>query len=236
MISTQTEKYNGHDIATSFHDAGSNKVVVFCHGYRGTSVGPSRFFVRTANILLESGISSLRFDQYGSGNSEGDFYDSSFDDWVDTTKAIVADYLSKGYKVALFGQSMGGAAVISAGSEMPDISSIVAWVPDPNVEPFEYPDSGYIEESGQRVQAEYWQEAHDKNVAERLAQVNVPTYIVQCTADEYVDEQNRKAIIQNAQPNHTIDNFEGYVHSRWAYDQAEEIIKKSIDFILESIN
>lgn len=236
MINTQTRKYNGHDIATAFHDARSNKIVIFCHGYRGTSVGPSRFFVRTANILLESGISSLRFDQYGSGNSEGDFYDSSFVDWVDTVKAIAADYLAEGYKVALFGQSMGGAAVISAGSEMPDISSIVAWVPDPNVETFVYPDSGYIEEGGQRVKANYWQEAHDKNVAERLARVNAPTYIVQCTADEYVDEQNRKAIIKNAQTGHVIDNFEGYVHSRWTYDQAEEIIKKSVGFIVESIN
>jgi len=235
MIINKTKKYNNHDIATAFHDAGTKKIVIFCHGYRGTSVGPSRFFVRVANTLQEFGISSLRFDQYGSGNSEGNFYDSSFNDWVNTAKAIAEEYLEQGYKVALFGQSMGSAAAIFVGSELSSISSIVAWVPDPNVEPFEYPDSGCIEEGGQRVQASYWQEAHDQKIADRLANVKSPTYIVQCTADEYVNVQNRNAITQNAQAHHIVDVYEGYAHSNWSYNQAEEIIKKSVNFIKKSL-
>ena len=71
----KSRSINSHDVSTVFHDAGSKKIVIFCHGYRGTSVGPSRFFVLVAKKLAEAGISSLRFDQYGSGNSEGDFLD-----------------------------------------------------------------------------------------------------------------------------------------------------------------
>lgn len=231
----QDQNFNGHRIATAFHDAGSKKVVIFCHGYRGASAGPNRFFVTAARQLAEQGISSLRFDQYGSGNSEGDFFDSSFLDWIKTAKAIAENYLNQGYKVALFGQSMGGAAVIAAGPELPNLSAIVVWSPDPNIDKFIAPENGIIEESGQIVQARFWQEAHDTKIADKLSLVKAPMYIVQCTTDEYVDEQNRNAIIKNAQPNHKVENFEGYTHSKWTYEQAKEIIDKSVRFLAEHL-
>lgn len=234
MAEVKTEDYNHHKIAIAHHDTRSKNIVIFCHGYRGTAVGPSRFFVRAAQKLEESGISSIRFDQFGSGNSDGDFVNSSFDDWIATTKAIAEDYLNKGYRVALFGQSMGGATVITVGSELPEITAVVAWVPDPNVEDFKYPESGYIEEGGERVQAKYWQEAHDSKIVDKLASLKAPTLIVQCTDDEYVDSVNRKAIMDNAQPHHKIVNFENYTHSSWTYEQAEDVIARSIDFIVKS--
>lgn len=229
----QDQNFNGHRISTAFHDANSKSIVIFCHGYRGTSAGPNRFFVTAARQLAKRGISSLRFDQYGCGNSEGDFFDSSFVDWIKTTRAIAENYLNQGYKVALFGQSMGGAAVIVVGSELPNLSAIVAWSPDPNVEKFVAPENGILEESGQIVQARFWQEAHDAIVADKFSSVKAPMYIVQCTADEYVDEQNRNAIAKNAQPNHKVENFEGYAHSKWTYEQAQGIISKSIEFLVE---
>lgn len=236
MIYVRTEEYNNHKIALSLHDTKSKSIVIFCHGYRGTSVGPSRFFVRAAQKLEEASVSSVRFDQFGSGNSEGDFFNSSFNDWLATTKAIAKDYLDKGYRVALFGQSMGGATAISVGSELSGLTAVVAWVPDPNVGDFKYPESGYIEEGGQRVQAAYWQQAHDAKVADKLSNLKAPAFIVQCTDDEYIDDVNRKAILDSAQSHHKVVNFENYKHSRWTYDQAEEIIIKSTDFIIESLN
>lgn len=235
VIELKIEEFNGHKIATAFHDGGTKNIVIFCHGYRGTSVGPNRFFVRAADKLTAKGISSLRFDQYGSGNSEGDFFNSSFNDWVKTTKEISKSYLDRGFQVALFGQSMGGATVIAVGSEIPGLTAVVAWVPDPNVEDFNQPINGYIEEGGQRVQAAYWQEAHDAKVADKLASLKAPAFIVQCTADEYVNEANRKAVLDNAQSNHQVTDFEGYTHSNWTYDRAEEIINRSVDFIVSSL-
>lgn len=230
---TQDQNFNGHRISTTFHDADSKSIVIFCHGYRGTNAGPNRFFVVAARQLAKQGISSLRFDQYGSGNSEGDFFDSSFLDWIETTKAVAGNYLKQGYKVALFGQSMGGAAVMAVGFELQNFSAIVAWSPDPNVEKFISPQNGIIEETGQIVQARFWQEAHDVKVADKLSSIKIPMYIVQCTADEYVDEQNRNAITKNAQPNHKVENFEGYSHSKWTFEQSKEIIDKSVSFLVE---
>lgn len=236
MTEVKSKEYNNHKIAIASHDTKSKDLVIFCHGYRGTSVGPSRLFVRAAQKLEVAGISSIRFDQFGSGNSDGDFFDSSFDDWLTTTKAIAKSYLNEGYRVVLFGQSMGGATVISVGSELPEITAVVAWVPDPNIEDFKNPEAGYVEEGGQRVQANYWQQAHDAKVTDKLINLKAPAFIVQCTDDEYVDNANRKAISDNAQPQHRIANYEGYRHSSWTYAQAEEIIAKSTDFIIESFS
>ena len=122
MNTLRTQIYNDHTIALALHEASTKKVVIFCHGFRGTSTGPARFFVKAARELEKEGISSVRFDQYGSGNSDGEFEESRFDDWVATTIAIARDYLSNGYEVALFGQSMGAATVINAAAELPELS------------------------------------------------------------------------------------------------------------------
>jgi len=235
MIEVSTREYNGHKIATAFHDGLSKDIVIFCHGFRGDSIGPKRFFVRVANKLAVHGVSSLRFDQCGSGNSDGDFYDSSFNDWIATTRTIADNYLKKGYRVSLVGQSMGGATAIAAASQLPEISALVAWVPDPNVDPFSWPQEGYIEEGGQRIQASYWQEAHDARVAVKLKNVKAPALIVQCTDDEYVDSENREALLTNAQSNHKVIVLDGFTHSGWSYEQAELVINDSVDFLIKTL-
>ena len=231
----QDQEFNGRRISTAFHDAGNKKVVIFCHGYRGSNIGPNRFFVRAARQLAERGISSLRFDQFGSGNSEGDFFDSSFADWIETTKTIARYYSEQGYQVALLGQSMGGSTVIAAGAQLSDLSAIVAWIPDPNVEDFVLPESNVVEENGQIVQARFWQEAHDAKIADKLSLIKAPLYIVQCTADEHVDQRNRDAIAGNVQPNQKIDTFEGYSHGRWTYEQSKDIIERSVNFLVQNL-
>ena len=232
---TQDKNLNGRRIATAFHDAGGKSIVIFCHGFRGTNIGPSRFFVRTARRLAERGISSLRFDQYGRGNSEGDFFDSRFSDWVETIRVIAEEYMKNGYKVALFGQSMGGSAAIAAAAELPKLSALVAWAPDPNVDEFTGSEHEIVEEGGQRVRARFWQEAHDARVAEKLALVKAPAYIVQCTADAYVNKENRDTLTKNALPQHRVENLEGYAHATWTYDQSEKIIEESVNFLAEHL-
>ncbi|MEI7792636.1 MAG: alpha/beta fold hydrolase [Candidatus Berkelbacteria bacterium] len=230
---TQDQIYNNHRLATTFHDAGGKNIVIFCHGFRGSSIGPSRFFVKVARKLAENNISSLRFDQYCSGNSGGDFLDSSFADWILTTKKIAQGYIDQGYKVALLGQSMGASAVIAASADIPELTATVAWVPDPNIDEFAGGAEGFVEEGGQLVQNSFWQEAREAKVADKLAKIKIPMYIVQCTADEFVDEANRKAISENAQPNHQVEIFDGYRHSQWSFEQSEIVINRTVDFIVQ---
>jgi pimeloyl-ACP methyl ester carboxylesterase len=233
MERMQFEEYNNHKLATIFHDGGGKKIVIFCHGFWGSHVGPGRHFVRAARLLAERGVSSLRFDQYGSGSSEGDFKDSSFNDWVATTKAIARSYQEKGFQVALFGQSMGGTAAIVTASEMPETAATVLWVPDPKINPPNPDPSGYDEAAGQIVQSSYWQEAYDARAADKLRLIKSPMYIVQCSNDQYMTPQSHEAIARNAQPSHEVIMLDGYSHTNWPYKDALGIVSKSVDFLVK---
>ena len=226
--------FNGHRLAAAFHEAGGGKLVVFCHGFHGQKSGDSRRFVRAARSLAEQQISSLRFDQYGCGDSEGDFKDVSFDDWVATTRAIAAWYLGAGNRVALFGQSMGACTALCVAADLPDLTAVVAWVPGAGVEPIVPSPGGFSEEGGQIVPDRYWREAHEARIAERFGRVAAPAYLVFGTADHYVNETNRRALIDRAQPHHQIDVFEGYAHSAWSYEQATKILDRSCRFLVDA--
>lgn len=225
---------NGHSLAATLRDTKSKNIVIFCHGYRSSSIGPQRLFVDCARNLAKYKISSVRFDQYGSGNSEGAFVDSGFNDWVETARLIAQKYLSEGYKVMLFGQSMGGATVIAAAADLPDLAGLVAWVPDPSVDKFTPPPNGIIEEEGQIIKSSYWQEAHDAGIALKLNKIDTPCYIVQASDDRYVSHENHTAIVSNAQENHAVDMHDGYSHSSWSYAQIKVVMPKTIGFVVQT--
>jgi len=230
MKSIYMKEFNGHQIACAFNDAGSKEIVIFCHGFRGSNTGPRRFFVRTANELAKRGLSSLLFGQYGCGNSDGDFMESRFDDWVATTKAVTKHYLDQGYRVSLLGQSMGGATVIVAAADMPEISSVVAWAPGVITKPYEK--SGeYMEEMGERVDHAFWEQAYEAKIADQLTRVKAPTLIFQCSDDKYISAEDHAAIETNAQENHKVIMLKDHTHSGWTYDQATETINKTVDYL-----
>lgn len=227
------QEVNGHNIATVFNDGKSKKLVIFCHGFRGSSIGPNRFFVRISEKLKKEGVSSLRFDQYGSGNSEGDFMDSSFNGWVSATKEIAQKYLDEGFQVALLGQSMGGATVIVAASQMENITSVIAWTPGLMVDPPNM-QGEYMEEGGQRVSWNFWQEAHLANVIKSLQKVSIPVLIFLATNDEFISEKDMQVLKTSVLPNQEIETLQGHKHSTWSYDQAESVLEKTKDFIIKN--
>ncbi len=229
-------RVNDHNLAAAETKVYPNnrKIVIFCHGFRSSSIGPNRFFMRAAAKLAEQGIDSLRFDQYGSGNSEGDFMESSFNDWIDSTIYIANKFLRDGYEVSLFGQSMGGATVIAAGTKLKKISSVVAWAPDPSIDEYEGTRGGFHEEGGERVREGFWREAHKADIPRALRGLIAPAYIIQCGKDEYVSAENHQAISKNARKNHVVEMFSIYPHSAWTFDQATVIIDKSVSFIVDN--
>lgn len=222
----------GQRIATVFHRADADRVVLLCHGFRGSKIGPSRLFVRLARRLRVAGISTLRFDQYGSGDSEGEFVDSSFDDWVATTRVLAERRLGRGAQIALLGQSMGGAAALVVAAELGDrLSSVVAWVPDPSID--EAPAVGeHDEEGGQRVGWRFWHEANRADVARRFREIQAPTLVFFATDDDYVSPANQQALIEARRPHQRIVILDKHTHSGWSYDQAEQVVDQSTEHLV----
>lgn len=75
--------------------------------------------------LSQKGIGVLRFDFTGLGQSEGDFAASNFSSNVADLNAA-ADFLKENYKAPslMIGHSLGGTAVIMAGSKMESVKAI----------------------------------------------------------------------------------------------------------------
>lgn len=107
--------------------------VVMCHGLGGHKSGRNRLYVRLAKQLAANGIASLRFDFRGSGDSEGDFTESTVEGFVsDALKAL--EYVSNHPKIdpkriGLMGRSFGGTIAVLAASRFPQVKSLVLWAP-----------------------------------------------------------------------------------------------------------
>lgn len=80
---------------------------------------------RIARALTEHGIAVLRFDFTGLGNSDGDFSNTNFSSNVADLVAA-AKFLQSRYRAPalLIGHSLGGAAVLAAAHQLPEVKAI----------------------------------------------------------------------------------------------------------------
>lgn len=209
-------------------------VVVMTHGFRGSSIGPARTFVDFERLLVTNGISSLRFDQPCSGNSEGDYLESSFNDWVKTTTYFSKKYLDLGYQVVLLGQSMGASTTMVATAESEikgKIPCILLWVPDPKSTFSVNPNEVY-EEGGQRYKGKFWQEARDVNFFDCMDAYNGGIHLVYGDSDRYISEDLRSQVVQRVRSKgQQYMILKGQDHSPWDYDVAQNVFREELIFL-----
>lgn len=96
---------------------------IFAHCFTCSSdLNAARNITRS---LTDHGFGVLRFDFTGLGRSEGEFADSHFSANVDDLIAVHA-FMKTNYKAPslLVGHSLGGAAVIVAGSQLEDVKAV----------------------------------------------------------------------------------------------------------------
>ena len=118
-------------------------VVLMVHGFTGSRdempvAGTGEgVFSRSARRLAQQGLASLRIDCRGSGTSQGDFADTTYEgqiaDALAALAVLAADPRVQGQRVALLGWSQGGlvAACVAARSKRPLATALWAAVADP---------------------------------------------------------------------------------------------------------
>lgn len=81
---------------------------------------------RISRALVAMNFGVLRFDFTGLGNSDGDFENTNFSSNVEDLIAA-GDYLRREHEAPsiIIGHSLGGAAVLKAAGEMPEIKAVV---------------------------------------------------------------------------------------------------------------
>lgn len=104
---------------------------VICHPYGEEKQYSHRILTRFARRLAEHGISSLRFDCTGYGDSEGLLEDSTLRSQVQETLAAIArardDFGVK--KITLLGLRWGGSLAAHVAEECADLAALVLWSP-----------------------------------------------------------------------------------------------------------
>jgi len=94
----------------------------------------------------------------------------------------------------------------------------------------------FSEEGGQRVQRQYWEEAHNADVAGRFQQITAPTFVFFATADALVSTENRQALIDVRREHQRIELLAGWPHSAWTYGQATHVIARTVSFLASNFN
>ncbi len=106
--------------------------VILYHGFSGDRREPGFMFVRFSRLLASLGIASVRFDFYGSGESDGSFEDMTFSGEAEDA-SIILDYFQSlnnidETNITLLGLSMGGAlAGFLAGKRSSELNGLVLW-------------------------------------------------------------------------------------------------------------
>ena len=97
---------------------------IFAHCF--TCGKSTRAATTITRALAERGIATLRFDFTGLGNSDGDFANTSFISNVQDLVAA-AHHLRENFAAPtlILGHSLGGAAVLAAASEIPELTHVV---------------------------------------------------------------------------------------------------------------
>jgi len=215
-------------------DPSEKKIVIMSHGFRGSSIGPARTFVDFESLLFKNGFSTLRFDQPCGGNSEGNYVDSSFNEWIATTTYFAKKYLDLGYKVALLGQSMGATTtmIVTAKEELRNIiPCILLWVPDPK-STFTTEGSPIGEENGQKYKETFWEEARDVNFFRCLKEYQGRIHLVYGENDKYISKELRNQVIDEVtKKNQPFMVLPGQDHSSWDFDVAQNVYQEELAFL-----
>ncbi|MFP4368960.1 MAG: alpha/beta hydrolase family protein [Candidatus Kapaibacterium sp.] len=115
-----------HELAAEFDypDDGPDKYAVFAHCF--TCNKNFKSINTISKTLTDNGYGVFRFDFTGLGESAGDFSETNFSTNVRDLLAA-AEYMSGNYgsPQLLIGHSMGGAAVLYAGSRIESVTAVV---------------------------------------------------------------------------------------------------------------
>ncbi|MFH1630856.1 MAG: alpha/beta fold hydrolase [Candidatus Aenigmatarchaeota archaeon] len=217
-------------------------MVVFGHGFASTK--DSDTYIGLERVLNSHEISTLRFDFFGMGESEGNLEDITISEAVDDIlKAI--DYLKGlGYsRIGLMGTSFGGIASIIAVSKTKDLTFLILRCPvsdwlKTNLPGVKTGDDFIryekIDGSEIRIKKSFLKDA-EKNVGFDVAEkITIPTLIIHGDADERVPvEQSIKLskLIKNSR----LEIIEGADHKFTKKKDHDKVMDLAVKFMVKYV-
>jgi alpha-beta hydrolase superfamily lysophospholipase len=191
-------------------DGESRAVALFAHCF--TCTKNLRAVGDISRALNGHGITVLRFDFTGLGESEGDFADTNFSSNVDDLVAA-ADYLGREHRAPqlLVGHSLGGAAVIQAAARIESVRAVatIAAPADPghirallrsSEEEIERRGEAEVELAGRRftIRAQFLRDLEEQTMRATIGSLDRALAILHSPLDRIVGVENAAEIFRAA--------------------------------------
>jgi len=222
-------------------------VVILCHGFFRSKDGKT--FVGLERILNEKGISTLRFDFFGHGESEGKFEEVTTSEAVDDILGAIKFLKESGYgKIGLMGSSFGGMASIIAASKVNDLYVLALKSPvsdysslfqaHQNEQEFkEIKEKGFtyitdIEGEKRKLNISFFIDARKAKGYEAAKNIKISTLIVHGNKDDSVPiEQSKRtaSLMENCR----LEVIEGADHGYSNEEHFKEMLDLISEFIIE---
>jgi pimeloyl-ACP methyl ester carboxylesterase len=176
--------------------------------------------------LRDQGIGVLRFDFTGLGNSEGDFANTNFSSNVQDL-LWAADGLREEFESPklLVGHSLGGAAALVAGGEIPDLAAVavISAPSEPShvlklltheLEAIETHGAAEVELAGQRftIKRQFIEDLRSQSLENRLKKLRKPLLIYHSPSDHVVGIEHARAIFDAARHPKSFISLDGADH------------------------
>ena len=181
---------------------------------------------RISTELAKRGIAVLRFDFTGLGSSEGDFANTNFSSNVqDLVRA--ADFLRASYDApkVLIGHSLGGAAVLAAAGEVPEVRAVVTVNAPASTEHVVHnfaADLARIESDGEAevslggrpflIRKQFLDDVRGQNVLDRVKAMHRALLVMHSPTDTIVGIDNARQIYDAAKHPKAFISLDGADH------------------------
>nr|ATZ76871.1 esterase/lipase [uncultured prokaryote] len=233
----------GQKIFGIIHNVGLNTpVVIMFHGFTGNHIESRFIFARLSRALEKAGISSIRFDFRGSGDSEGTFEEMTLSSEMSDAKAI-ANYARDRFKghIGILGLSMGGTiALLTAPMLKPN--ALCLWAPAAkNREVFTNGGMPQQIEKGKRLDVggleisnAFIKEVLTMNAFEKAKYYSNPVLILHGTSDSTVPFEHSQDLAKEFD-HVTLVPVEGADHVFTSVQWSSFVIEKTVNFFTENL-
>jgi dienelactone hydrolase len=219
--------------------------VVLLHGFTGHHVEDHRLFVQMARRLAEAGFAVLRFDFYGSGDSDGDF--EEFTVHTELADAVAAlDWLAQQPgtdpdRIAILGLSLGGCVAALLAGKDPRVKAAVFWnavaLPDlhfdDGVIPTEGPFAGVA--GGLRVGPDFLTTFATLDIVGTLRRYTGPGLVIRGTADDHITQVEAERLCAAMAERGTLRLIDGADHTFRRPDWRQEVFDITARWLAEHL-
>ncbi len=233
-------KNEGQRIFTIEHEAeNSQSAVIMLHGFTGNHIENRFIFAHLSKTLERAGLSSIRFDFRGSGDSDGEFVDMTLSSEISDALTVVNYAKEKYSKIGILGLSMGGTVALFVAPQVKP-AALCLWAPAAkNAEVFTKGGmpphaNAPLDIGGLAISPKFIEEIVNTNAFEKAKHYEGPTLIVHGTEDPTVPFSHSEDLEKEFK-NAELLPIKGANHTFTSLQWSNVVIRNTTDFFKENL-